>query len=174
MVNHPSDNLDTLLFLDEIFFEETGKHLDTLQQKIIKGVLSRQKYSDIAEEYKCSIYRVKEVAADLWRVISKLLGEKVNKNNLESAIERRGIASFGKSIQINQISNLVANGICLGGSSHSDGHSLAQEAQGISFNLKDSDLKTLVNRMIQEGLNVEQVIRVMGIPNDIINSLIDR
>jgi hypothetical protein len=76
-----------------MFFQETGRHLDTLQQKIIKGVLSRRKYSDIAEEYKCAVSHVKETASEIWKIFSDIFGEKIGKNNLEAIIERRGIAS---------------------------------------------------------------------------------
>jgi hypothetical protein len=69
-----SASSEILLFLDSLFFEETGKHLDTLQQKIIKGVLNRQKYYDIAEEYKCSIFRVKETASEMWKTFSIIFG----------------------------------------------------------------------------------------------------
>ena len=38
-------------YLDELIFSSTGKHIDSLQLAILKGVLNGQKYADIAKEY---------------------------------------------------------------------------------------------------------------------------
>ncbi|MDF0552079.1 hypothetical protein [Kamptonema sp. UHCC 0994] len=44
------DTTEVLKYLDELVFAQTGKHLDSLQIAIIKGVLSGRKYADIAKE----------------------------------------------------------------------------------------------------------------------------
>lgn len=157
-VNYHSASSEVLIFLDDIFFQETGEHLDTLQQKIIKGVISRQKYSDIADEYKCSVSHVKETASEVWRIFSSIFGEKINKGNFEATVGRKGIVSFGKSIQINQISNLVANGICIGDKDSSLGNDSTQSNDSNSSVKND---KSLIDRMLQEGLSTEQINRIL-------------
>lgn len=159
-MNYSSTSSEVLIFLDDIFFQETGEHLDTLQQKIIKGVISRQKYSDIADEYKCSVSHVKETASEVWRIFSDIFGEKINKGNLEATIGRKGISSFGNSIQINQISNFVANSICFG---ENDSPFTKHQSQSSDNNLSVKNDKSLIDRMRQEGLSTEQINRILDI-----------
>ncbi|MFB2837939.1 NB-ARC domain-containing protein [Floridanema evergladense] len=83
------DIKEVLKLADDIVFKNTGKHLDDLEQAILKGVLQNEKYSKIAEEFHCSEGHVKDVASDLWKRISDILGEDVSKSNLRSTIERQ-------------------------------------------------------------------------------------
>ena len=159
-MNYSSASSEVLIFLDDIFFQETGEHLDTLQQKIINGVLSRQKYSDIADEYKCSVSHVKETASEVWRVFSNTFGEKINKGNLEATIGRKRIVASGKSIQINQSGNLVANSICI------EERDTSLSKHSSQSNDSDSSVKndkSLIDRMRQEGLSAEQITRILAV-----------
>lgn len=83
------DIKEVLKLADDIVFKKTGKHLDDLEQAILKGVWQNEKYSKIAEEFHCSEGHVKDVASDLWKRISDILGEDVSKSNLRSTIERQ-------------------------------------------------------------------------------------
>ncbi|XWK91000.1 MAG: NB-ARC domain-containing protein [Phormidium sp.] len=83
------DVKEVLKFADEIVFKNRGKHLDDLEQAILLGVWQNEKYSKIAEEFHCSEGHVKDVASDLWKRISDILGEDVSKSNLRSTIERQ-------------------------------------------------------------------------------------
>jgi DNA-directed RNA polymerase specialized sigma24 family protein len=49
-----------LTYMDEIIFKQTGKHLDSLQIAIIKGVLAGQKYTEIAEALELSLDEVEK------------------------------------------------------------------------------------------------------------------
>jgi hypothetical protein len=40
--------------MDEMVFKQTGKHLDSLQVAILKGVLNGQRYAEIAKEFNCT------------------------------------------------------------------------------------------------------------------------
>ncbi|NEQ28071.1 MAG: ATP-binding protein [Microcoleus sp. SIO2G3] len=77
-----------LKFADEIVFAKTGQHLDDLQEAVLRGTLQRDKYKEIAKNFDCSESRVREVGAELWRILSEELGEDVSKSNLRSAMER--------------------------------------------------------------------------------------
>lgn len=83
------DVKEVLKFADEIVFKKTGKHLDDLEQAILRGVWQNEKYSEIAEEFHCSEGHVKDVASELWKILSDILGEDVSKSNLRSTIERQ-------------------------------------------------------------------------------------
>jgi len=48
--------------IDELVFNQTRKHLDSLQVEILRGVFNGQKYPEIAKKYKCSKGHVKDEA----------------------------------------------------------------------------------------------------------------
>jgi len=83
-------NIEAALVLaDDLIFTQTGKHLSDLQATIIKQICLGQKYFDIAKVYSCTEGHVKDVASLLWKILSKALGEKVNKSNLKSVLTRK-------------------------------------------------------------------------------------
>ncbi|MGA9379262.1 MAG: hypothetical protein WBV73_10880, partial [Phormidium sp.] len=99
------DVTEVLKYLDELMFAQTGKHLDSLQRAIIKGVLNGRKYADIAKEYQCTRGHAKDEAYALWEILSEALGEDLNKSNFRASVERLG---FYNSKQ--NISNYVIGG----------------------------------------------------------------
>ncbi|NQE35780.1 NB-ARC domain-containing protein [Microcoleus asticus] len=82
------DLKDILQFTDSLCFSETGKHIDRLQESILKGTLDGQKYSEIAEDEHCTEGHVRNVASELWQIISNALGQEVNKSNLKRTLQR--------------------------------------------------------------------------------------
>jgi hypothetical protein len=98
---------EVLQFADNLVFAKTGEHLDDLKQAILRGVWQRQKYSKVAEEYHCTEGHVKDVASELWKLLSDLLGEELNKSNFRSTMERwqfSNVSYFEKAIlQINNV-----------------------------------------------------------------------
>jgi hypothetical protein len=77
-----------LILADELVFAKTGKHLDNLQQSILRGILENKKYPDIANENSYSEGYIRDVASQLWQMLSEELGESINKFNFKSTIER--------------------------------------------------------------------------------------
>jgi hypothetical protein len=93
-------NLKELLkFADEIIFTKTGQHLDDLQEAVLRGTLQREKYKQIAKDLDCSESRIREVGAELWRILSEELGEEVSKSNFRSAMERLQLSLFSNVVQ---------------------------------------------------------------------------
>src|SRR4028119_385154 len=90
MLNFPVlMNLEEVLKLaDKIVFAKTGRHLDDLQEAVLRGTLQREKYKEIAKDFDCSESRIREVGAELWQILSEQLGEEVSKSNFRSAMER--------------------------------------------------------------------------------------
>ncbi len=82
------DVKDVLQFTDSLFFSETGKHIDRLQETILKGTWEGQKYSDIAEEEHCTEGHVRNVASELWQIISNALDIEVNKSNFRRILQK--------------------------------------------------------------------------------------
>ncbi|WP_293124999.1 NB-ARC domain-containing protein [Microcoleus sp. bin38.metabat.b11b12b14.051] len=86
------DVKDVLQFTDSLFFSETGKHIDRLQETILKGTWDGQKYSDIAEEEHCTEGHVRNVASELWQILSNALDQEVNKSNLKRTLQRSNLS----------------------------------------------------------------------------------
>ncbi len=83
------DSEEILKFADNLVFAKTGKHLDNLQEAILLGAWQGQKYPKIAEEAHCSEGHARDVASDLWKILSDVLGEAVNKSNFKSTLKRQ-------------------------------------------------------------------------------------
>ncbi|MGD1703886.1 NB-ARC domain-containing protein [Dapis sp. BLCC M229] len=85
---------EVLRFVDEIVFDKSGKHLDSLQKAILRATWQGEKYSKVAQEYHCTKFHVGNVASNLWQLISKELNEKIHKSNFRAAMERYQISNF--------------------------------------------------------------------------------
>jgi len=78
-----------IIIADTLIFQQTGKHLDTLQTNIFRGAWLNQKYESIAEENHCSDSHIKMLGANLWEILSQSLNEKVTKKNFRAVLERK-------------------------------------------------------------------------------------
>ncbi|VXD20170.1 NB-ARC domain-containing protein [Planktothrix paucivesiculata] len=83
---------EILQIADRLVFSQTGKHLDDLQETVIKGVWQGQTYQVIADECQYSESRVRDVGYKLWEILSAQLGEHINKCNFRSTFERLDLA----------------------------------------------------------------------------------
>jgi ABC-type dipeptide/oligopeptide/nickel transport system ATPase subunit len=79
---------EVLRFADEKVFSKTGKHLDDLQEAILKEALQGRKYAKIAQDRDCSEGYVRVAASELWKILSDVLGEDVSKVNVRAILER--------------------------------------------------------------------------------------
>ena len=82
------DIQEILNLADHLIFNKTGKHLEDLQQAILRGVFQGKKYSKIAQECQCTNGHVRDVASELWKTFSDTFGEQVNKSNLRTTFDR--------------------------------------------------------------------------------------
>ncbi|MCL1475312.1 NB-ARC domain-containing protein [Argonema antarcticum] len=82
------DVQEVLKLADDIVFAKTGKHLDNLQEGILRGTWQRQKYPEIAKTCYRSEAHVKKVASKLWKLLSETLGEDINQSNFRYTVER--------------------------------------------------------------------------------------
>jgi hypothetical protein len=100
---------EALQLANELVFAQTGKHLDDLQEEVIKGLWQGQTYKTIAEESNRSESRVKDIGHKLLHILSEQLGEDVKKSNFRSTIERlKVISSPSSQVGINQNFNFCS------------------------------------------------------------------
>lgn len=107
------DMQEVLQYVDELVFAQTGKHLDSLQMAILKGVFNGQKYAQIAKEYNCTKGHAKDEAYELWNILSKALGEELNRSNVRAAIEILGTGNRQYQI-ISNPNQIIGNPIQVG------------------------------------------------------------
>ncbi len=79
---------DAVELADQLVFTVTGRHLNDLQRTILRQVWQGQKYLDIANTAGYTEGHIKDVAYQMWRLLSKVTGEKVTKSTLKSALKR--------------------------------------------------------------------------------------
>ncbi|MEK0180468.1 ATP-binding protein [Microcoleus anatoxicus] len=89
---------EVLRFADDKVFAKTGKHLDDLQEAILKEALQGRKYAKVAQDRGCSEGYVRVAAAELWKILSDVLGEDVTKVNVRSILERANFYNFSPTI----------------------------------------------------------------------------
>ncbi|WP_016949519.1 DUF4351 domain-containing protein [Anabaena sp. PCC 7108] len=82
---------EVLQVVDELVFKHTGNHLTDLQRSAVKGIWEGDTYSKIADEFGYeSENHVGNVSRELYKILSKELGEDVTKSNFCWSIERIG------------------------------------------------------------------------------------
>ncbi|MEK0189979.1 hypothetical protein [Microcoleus anatoxicus] len=170
------DVTEVLKYLDKLVFAQTGKHLDSLQRAIIKGVINGQKYADIAKEYQCTRGHAKDEAYALWQIISEVLGEDLNKSNFRAFIERLGLDNSQYQI----IGNSVVGGninLCRNPSKNNEKYevekfeSIVRETP-TPVNDRDDSIETerklakleTIPRLIKIGLTAEQIAQALDLP----------
>jgi HEAT repeat protein/DNA-binding Xre family transcriptional regulator len=80
---------DAFQVVESAVFTKTGKHLSNVQRLVLKGALQKQTYNQIAETYGYSVSHIKMVGYTLWKLLSEVLGEAVNKSNFRTLLERK-------------------------------------------------------------------------------------
>jgi ABC-type dipeptide/oligopeptide/nickel transport system ATPase subunit len=90
---------EVLRFADEKVFSTTGKHLDDLQEAILKEVLQGRKYATkIAQDRDCSEGYIRVAASELWKILSEVFGEEVSKVNVRAILERANFYNHSSAI----------------------------------------------------------------------------
>ncbi len=156
-----SDAQSLIVTIDELIFSHTGEHLDDLQFEILEGVIDHQKYAEIAQKNNRSQKYVKETAGKLWKTLSEILGEEVNKANLKSSIQRYYYSNFSNvvnSIQINR------GNICAG----------LPESELKLSNLAQEAKLEIATELIKEGLTIKQIAKVLKLPVELVEAQIEK
>ncbi|MBE9119262.1 ATPase [Tychonema sp. LEGE 07199] len=106
------DIQDVLQWTDDRVLAKRGKHLDSLQRCILEQVWQGHKYPEIAKACNRSEDRIKQVARELWKLLSDILGEKVHKSNFRSTMERYRISKVSNFGDFNFVQNKGNINVC--------------------------------------------------------------
>jgi len=100
---------EVLQIVDQLVQKQTGEHLDDLEKAVVKGLWQSKTYSEIADEcrYDSKNY-IGDVSRKLFKILSKQLGEDVNKSNFSWTIERLA-NSYNSLQQVSLINNSHIN-----------------------------------------------------------------
>jgi hypothetical protein len=100
---------EVLQIVDQLVEKQTGEHLDDLEKAVVKGLWQGKTYSEIANEcrYDSKNY-IGDVSRKLFKILSKQLGEDVNKSNFSWTIERLA-NSYNSLQQVSLINNSHIN-----------------------------------------------------------------
>ncbi len=159
--------------VDEFVFQKTGEYLNSLQLAILKGVLNGDKYSAIAKQYGCTTGHAKDKGYELWKLLSKVFDQKVNKSNLVATVERLGFVNYQHHIVKNyvKISNInfynnsetanLANRDRIATKSNDKNTKL--EDNRVEQVLQDNKFKA-VDKLSQLGLTPEQIAESLDLP----------
>ncbi|MBD2296852.1 SUMF1/EgtB/PvdO family nonheme iron enzyme [Anabaena sphaerica FACHB-251] len=90
-----NNNDNVLEQLNEAVFNKTEKYLTNIEQKVLSGALENLTYKKIYEQIKKSAnYSESEehlkycIGGQLWKVLTEIIGEQVNKRNVKSLINK--------------------------------------------------------------------------------------
>ncbi|GBD53896.1 hypothetical protein BGM30_29890 [Microcystis aeruginosa NIES-298] len=76
------------MLVNDLKKEHTNKGLTDVETKILKGVFDDKTYRDLAEEIRQEEQSIKNAAHKLWKILSEQMGEKIDSNNLITALAR--------------------------------------------------------------------------------------
>ncbi|MEG4628140.1 NB-ARC domain-containing protein [Microcoleus sp. AR_TQ3_B6] len=88
-------------FADDLVLAKTGKHLDNLQQAVLLASWQGKRYSQVAKEFHCTERHVGNIASKLWKIMSEILEENVNKSTFKSAMERYQVSNNSNFLNYN-------------------------------------------------------------------------
>ena len=179
---------EVLRFADEKVFSTTGKHLDDLQEAILKEVLQGRKYATkIAQDRDCSEGYIRVAASELWKILSDVFGEEVSKVNVRAILERAKFYNHSSAIGENYGTVNHNVNICqerarspteplnpqpTSKQLHID---LGDAPEIFSFFDRTSELSTLENWITQEHTRLIALLGISGIGKTTLSlSLIDR
>jgi hypothetical protein len=100
---------ELLQWTDDLVFAKTEKHLDSVEMAILEGTWQGLKYEEIAKTCNRSNSHVKNIAAELWKTLSDVLGEDIKQSNVCSSLERK--AGYNIYNYVNSSSEIVSSKI---------------------------------------------------------------
>jgi NB-ARC domain len=171
---------EILQLADELVYAKKGKHLDDLQESIIKGLWEDQTYQEIAQECNRSESRVRNIAAKLLQLLSEELGENIEKANFRSTFKRLNISSSQSPQSICNVGNSGNNNYNFGSqvlyNSKQDNqenttnnqsklsyHDLTFAPKIFKFYSRETELQTLSSWILNQNTPLISVLGLSGI-----------
>ncbi|MCL1471454.1 AAA-like domain-containing protein [Argonema antarcticum] len=85
---------------DDAVFDQTGKRLNNVEETVIRGSCNDQTYTEMGNGTNYSPrYLQHDIAPKLWKLLTDVFGEKVDKKNCRVVLERRSRTSANTSTQ---------------------------------------------------------------------------
>ncbi|MGB3636590.1 MAG: NB-ARC domain-containing protein, partial [Rivularia sp. (in: cyanobacteria)] len=112
------DDEAVLVWLDTIIPSKTGEQLSELDRIILQQVWLGRKYLEIADFYGCTEGHAKDVGSRLWKLLSKVMRQKITKSNCRRVLEKcfrkagtiSGLFDYQRENLTPQPPSLVGNG----------------------------------------------------------------
>lgn len=158
---------EALQFADQLVFQHTGKHLDSIQKAVVEGTWQKETYEDIAKKYNLTEKHLSDVGYKLWQLLSQALGEDIKKTNFRSTFERLNIESsqnpnicigtnhyFNFSSQTINHSNQKTQETNI--NTKSNNHDLTLAPQIINFHNRETELQTLTHWILNQNTHLTQ------------------
>jgi tetratricopeptide (TPR) repeat protein len=82
------DDEAVLVWLDTVIPSKTGEQLSELDRIILQQVWLGRKYLEIADFYGCTEGHAKDVGSRLWKLLSKVMRQKITKSNCRRVLEK--------------------------------------------------------------------------------------
>ncbi|MFM7793440.1 MAG: pentapeptide repeat-containing protein, partial [Microcystis panniformis] len=76
------------MLVNDLKKKHTNKGLTDVETTILRGIFDDKKYADLAEEINQEEQSIKNAAYKLWKILSEQMGEKIDSNNLITALAR--------------------------------------------------------------------------------------
>jgi len=165
---------------DDLVLAKTGKHLNELQEIILRGTWEDEGYKEIAKAVNRSEDRVREVGMELWQILSQEFGEKVSKKNFRSAIKRFQVSNASNFAQGDVVT--IGNFNICGearhppdiSNSHNDEKSNSKQTKTLHQDLSEmpelgdfydrtSELDTLTTWILQQNCRLIAITGISGI-----------
>ena len=74
--------------IDTLLHNNRGRYLTDIERSVLELCLQGQTYPEISVRVERSQEQVKRIGARLWRQLSEILGETVQKKNIKGALQR--------------------------------------------------------------------------------------
>ncbi|MFM6245896.1 MAG: ATP-binding protein [Dolichospermum sp.] len=166
---------EILQFANRLILKQEGRHLNEIEELIVKGTWENKTYQEIAEECKRSESRVRNVAAKLLQLLSEELGENIEKANFRSTFKRLNISLspdiYNVCNSVNNHSNFVSQILYPSQTDNQKNnnrstsiyHDLTLAPQIIKFHNRETELQTLTHWILNQTTNLISILGLSGI-----------
>ncbi|WP_449420997.1 hypothetical protein [Phormidium nigroviride] len=172
----PDEN-ELLKLVDDLIFEKTGKHLNTLQRLLFQGIYDGKTYETIARDTRYTTKYVREVGYKLLKTLSVVMDEDMQKGNLKAACDRRNISTtsnFGRDYihqYVEYVHTLNLNP-CLSPPSDSDNDRATNSRFKTQIERLEIDVADVVCKLHSQGIEPCQIAQVLGLPDVAIETIL--
>ena len=169
---------EALQFADQLVFQYTGKHLDSIQKAVVEGTWQKETYEDIAKKYNLTEKHLSDVGYKLWQLLSQALNEDIKKTNFRSTLERVYIKSSPHSLNVYHIHgnnnsfyhpqttkqpNQKPQETNINTQPKSNNHDLTLAPQIINFHNRETELQTLFYWILNQNTHLISILGLSGI-----------